>query len=153
MSSAKELEAKIISDTKNINLVTKVINGIKSSNTPTELRTWYQALSRVFGHLATKSLISSEPADSAEDYVKRLVSGAAEPPPKKQQRKSPKSGVSAALDQAREWCRNKWAESIYSLLVIAADVHENAGEVSYSLDMRVASLNGFMEFVPLATVP
>ena len=149
----KDLEAKIVSDTKNLNLITKIVNGIKGATTPAELRTWYQSLSRVFGHLATKGLIASDPADSSEDYIKAILSGAAaEPPSKKQKRMAPKSGVNTALDQAREWCRNKWADSIHNLLVIATN-EMDAKEASYDLATRTAALNGFMEFIPLAAVP
>ena len=152
MSSAtvKELEAKIVSDTKNLNLITKIVNGIKAAATPAELKTWYQSLSRVFGHLATKGLIASDPADSSDDYIKAVLSGTAEPPAKKQKRMAPKSGVSTALDQAREWCRNKWADSIHNLLLIII-TNEKEGP-SYDLPMRTAAVNGFMEFIPLAAV-
>lgn len=162
MSSAtvKELEAKITSDTKNLNLITKIVNGIKASTTPGELKTWYQSLSRVFGHLATKGLIASDPSDSSEEYIKDILSSttsAEEPPGKKQKRAAAaaatkKTGPNAALDQAREWCRNKWADSIHNLLVIATSSGDGGDdeETSYDLATRTTALNGFMEFIPLA---
>lgn len=148
-ASVKELEAKIVSDTKNLNLITKVLNGIKAATTPGELKTWYQSLSRIFGHLATKGLIATDPSDSAEDYIRSALSGSdgAEPPTKKQKcAAAPKS----ALDQAREWCRNKWADSIHSLLAIATSTGSKGA--TYDLEIRTTALNGFMEFVPLASV-
>lgn len=155
-ATVKELEAKIVSDTKNLNLITKIVNGIKASTTPAELKTWYQSLSRVFGHLATKGLIASDPADSTEDYIKAILSNGtgatAEPPAKKQKRMAPKSGVSTALDQARDWCRNKWADSIHNLLVIATNGKGPQEDASYDLPIRTTAINGFMEFIPLAAV-